>query len=122
MRNETVKSERESKIMDWRPLLKKFKRTVKDEYMLNLFESEDGSLETLKKANWAFDNVFLSIQMRLIMWIVSVAIGILLYYYFRFMGLSIWMTLSLSILLSYMIKKSLQLLGIALLTRAASKK
>lgn len=117
MENETEKSKGESKIMSWRPLLKRFKRTVKDEYMLSLFESEDGSLENLKKANGLFDNVFLSIQMRLIIWIVGVAIGILLYYYFRFVGLSFWIALPLSFLLSYMVKKSLQLLGIALFVR-----
>jgi len=99
--------------------LNSIKGKVKDEYMLNLFESEGGSLENLKKANGMFDKVFLSIQMRLIIWIVGIAIGILLYYYFRFVGLHFLMAFSISILLSYMIKKSLELLGIALLRRKA---
>lgn len=96
---------------------KGMKRIVKDEYMLSLYESNQGSLENLKKANGIFDVIFISIQMRLIIWIAGVAIGILLYFYFRYRGLSFWFAFPLSFLLSYLVKKSLQLLGIAILER-----
>lgn len=93
------------------------KRIVKDEYMLNLYENGDASLGNLKRASGMFDKVFLSIQMRMIILISGFAIGILLYYYFRFRGLHFLMAFPLSFLLSYLVKKSLELLAIALLTR-----
>lgn len=102
-----------------RKALKGIKRIVKDEYMLNLYENGDASLENLKKANSIFDKVFMSLQMRTIILITGIIIGILLYYYFRYIGLSFWIAFPISFLLSYLVRKSLQLLGIALLRRKA---
>lgn len=93
------------------------KRIVKDDYMLNVYENGDASIENLQRSGKKFDNVFLNIQMKMIIIIAGLAIGFILYYYFRFKGLHFLIAFPLTLLLSYLFKRSLELLAIALIRR-----
>lgn len=101
--------------------LKDVKGIVKDEYMLNLFNSAEGSLDTLKMASTIFDKVFLSVQMRMVIWIVGTIIALILLLFFRHIGLSYWISIPVSLLLTYLIKNALRLLAISLVKRKLFK-
>lgn len=98
--------------------LRSVKRIVKDEYMLNLFESNQGSFNNLKKANNKFDVIFMGIQMKVIIWIVLIAISIIMFVYFRYKDVVWWLSITASLLLTLLLKYSLELHAYFLLKKS----
>lgn len=99
-----------------------FKQTIKDDYMLSLFESEKGSFDNLKKANRKFDVVFMGMQMRFIIWIVLILISIIMFIYFRYKDVPWIISFVASIVLTYMVKYALELNAYFLLRKFEERK
>lgn len=106
-----------SRFNELRGFLKGIRQRIKDDYMLILFESKQGSFDNLKKANSSFDRVFMSIQMRIIIWLVVIALSIVMFFYMRYQGVHVLVSMPISLLLMFLVKKSLDLMAYALILK-----
>lgn len=117
MERKQPKESKRSPFNDLRDFLKGIKQRIKDDYMLILFESKQGSLDNLRRANKSFDRIFMSIQMRVIIWLVVIALSIMMFFYMRYQGLHILISMPISLLLMFLVKKSLDLMAYALILK-----
>lgn len=109
-------SERKSfKIGLFRVFPRYIKRQLKDAYMLELFESKHGGLDNLKRHNQAFDIAFVKTKMIFIIWLVMLGMAIASFLYMRYNGVSLWLSIPISLLFLVLLKKVLEKMAKALL-------
>ena len=96
-------------------IIRIIKRKVKDELMLALFNSELGSFSNMKRASNKFDDVYITIQMRLIIWLLSLTFSVLLFIYFRYLEISLWVSIPLTFICIYILKEMLIIIGRSLI-------
>lgn len=102
-------------------LINKIKQKIKDEVMLYEYHAR-GDLTSMKAQSRRFDKLFLSIQLKIVIFLVAIGISILSFLYFRTFDINLYYSIPMTLILIYLIKVVLSAIAKALIKLSESEK